>query len=1227
MSHADQCPSTNGPKAKSPKSSREELARVRRDLPRLHGKPVWRSLDEAADSPDFREHLEREFPAGASELSRVSGEAEALVASGGIATGETRRDFLKLMGASMALAGVAVIPGCRRPNHKIMPYSREVPEEIVPGKPLFYATSMPHPDGGAEGLLVETHEGRPTKIEGNPLHSINRGRASLWSLASILSLYDLDRLKWPEYRGERAASAPKDAEPTWDDFKAWAGPHFSTHANDRGRKLAFIVEKKSGPTREALRAAVKKRFPEASWVEYRAMDDIASIEGSRVAFGKPMRPVYNFSRESTRCILSLDSDFLGFGPDGLTNARGFASTRRVMDVHDPMSRLYVIEPGFTVTGGQADHRLRLSPSRVVAAAVELAKYMLPKLGQGSAALVSALNAVKAAPLSGDESKFVQYAAQDLLDATNRGKSLIVAGPSMPAAVHAITHALNAALGNVGTSVSYLPLTDEEAMNGTTMLSQLTQRILANEISTIVCVEANPVLNAPGDLKFAEVFAKVPTRITLSVGSTETAAASTWSLNGTHFLESWDDTIAYDGTIAPTQPMIAPIYEPALSEVEFLWMLAQDSIPEKIEAYEIVREVWKQKLGGADFEKKWRRALFDGVVAGSTAKTATPAADPASVARSLGSLDGLVKEGLEIVFTLGRIHDGRYANCSWLQELPQIGTMVTWDNPVLMSPKTAEHLGLAPVSYSDRDPNTIYNDEKYPKARMADITLDGRTVRAAVWILPGMADDTILATVGYGREKTGRVADGVGFNVYPLRHSSMASRSAGGVVVAKADGTHMIASTQNHWSMEGRTSIVRTADLAAWQKHGGLMKEGGATFYQDSAEIKFGEWLGELAHAPPLKSIYENPYNASKGDAAPGSVYSMDQQWGMTIDLASCTGCGACTVACQSENNIPVVGKREVAKGREMAWMRIDRYFVGDDFNNPEFMLSQPVACVHCENAPCETVCPVNATVHGPEGINYMTYNRCIGTRYCANNCPYKVRRFNFFEYGKFSFNGDYIGKDIVESVAPDRGGVNGSGEHNKININLIPPRLRSTKETMAEIERMGKNPNVSVRMRGVMEKCSYCIQRINGARVEAKLKDLRDEQGRVVVPDGFFQVACQQACPSEAITFGNTIDPKSKVHHTRNHARSYMLLGYLDTRPRTSHMVRINNPNPALRTPVADPVHHEGGHGDGHAEPGSGHAPSEHSYRIDPRKRHGDRGYALSLNVLSDQNAGMGVHA
>jgi len=1257
----DQCPSTvEGSKKRAGKAQLKEL---RRAVGTANGLPIWRSAEELADTGGFREHLEKEFPHGALEFARA-------VEAGG----ETRRDFLKIMGGSLALAGLATVPGCRQPDHKILTYSREVPEDIIIGKPLFYATSMPRPDGGAEGLLVESHEGRPTKIEGNPLHPSNNGKVSSWAISSIMALYDPDRLKFPIYNKPLEGQVPA----TWDDFRAWAQTHFADYVKSGGEGLGFIVGKASSPSLEAAKAEVVKKFPKAAWAWWAPAEETAAIEGSRLAFGQPMRERLNLSKETVNVIVSLDRDFLYHEHDELTNARGFSRSREVWADNDTMSRLYVIESGFSLTGAQADHRLAMAPSSIEVLAVELAKAILPKLADAKAkplADVLATVTTAAGHVSAVNAKFIQVMAEDLLNPSNRERALVLAGQGQSAAVHALTYAMNAALGTLGKAQVFHPLTEDEAANSGAQLAALTAKAAEGLISSLVVVNCNPAYDAPGDLEFAAAWKKVAATVTLSVGQSETAADSTWSLNGAHYLEAWGDTRAVDGTIAPIQPMIAPLYDPAgsravLSELELLMLFAGGDFAAKVDGYDIVRQAWANVSDGkltsnatdetnpggtaglSRSDAAWRRALHDGLKTGSARTAVAPPVRfdaVAAAAKQLGTVTAPTAKGLDVTFVLGHLHDGRYANVAWLQELPEVATRTVWDNPALLSPATAKELGLLPEGFSDSNASGIYTSVKYPTAKSAVFNINGREVTLPVWLCPGMANNTVQLTLGYGRQVCGRVADGVGVNVFGLRTTEAVRsgvRTSHGGTFAAASGTYMIASTQNNWSMENRTALVRAVDLPAFQKHGKDVQEIVDGFYGTKSQINFAERLGELSHHPPKKSIYQNPYNASDDNAASNSVFATGQQWAMTIDQTLCTGCGNCTIACQSENNIPVVGKKEVAKGREMTWIRVDRYFTGD-FDSPQNMFHQPVACVHCENAPCEVVCPVNATVHGPEGLNYMTYNRCIGTRYCANNCPYKVRRYNFFEYGKLGFNGDYMGKDIIDKlgdIVPGQGvGPNGSPVHNKININLIPPRLR---DKIREIEQMQKNPNVTVRMRGVMEKCSYCIQRINEARVETKLQDLPG------IPEGFFQVACQQACPSDAIVFGDMLNAKSRVYATKANARSYDLLGFLNTRPRTSHMVRVMNPNPALcsderKHSWEDPFHH-GGHDshdshDSHEPHGSpdGHGksakPGEHSGAIDPAassivgeaahgnvehafidiaKRAGDRGYAMSLRIL-----------
>lgn len=1214
----DQCHSTVGElEASKPRVPHEAVGTT--------GRKYWRSLEDLADTPVFREFLEREFPNGASRLLESS-----------------RRTFLQLMGASVALAGAATLPGCRRPDHKILPYSKDVPEEIIPGKPLYYATSLPLPGGEVEGVLVETHEGRPTKIEGNPLHPVNNGKSGLWAQASILSLYDPERLKDPVYTPEGA-----DTARSWADVEAWCKQHFDGMSATQGEGLYLLVEKRLSPSRDSVRTQIAKRFPKAKWLSYDPMQADEMSAGLSAAIGQPCREKFNLAAADV--IVSLDRDFLGTEAGSLANARGFASRRRVED-SPVMSRLYVIESAYSITGGRADHRVRATPSQVAASAVRLAEELV-KLGAFKlpAALSAAVSKLSGVSADVDE-RFIREAAKDLVKDekgnSRAGKTLVCAGPSQPAAIHALCAAINAGLGNVGKAVEYVSVPVDFAASSAKTLSDLAADLDAGRVKTLVCVGVNPAYDAPGELDMAKRLSKAGKLIVASVENSETAAIAHWRLPMSHWLECWGDTIALDGTIAPIQPMIAPLYS-TRSDIEVLSLVAGATVTD---GYEIVRAAWREvtkSSPGLAFDKTWKRALHDGVAA----KGAALKVDPAGIADRAVSLVGALAinppkgDEFELVFVPGNTADGRFANNPWLHELPDPTAKVVWDNVAYISPATAEKFGLK------QEDETV----EVRHARMATISVNGRSLEIAAWLTPGIPDNCVVLPLGYGRTMSGAVGTGVGFNTFALVGKDNL-RVARGAKIARSTGPtakHPISCTQSHGSMEGR-AIVREVDLPAWNKFGAnpfvgmsqdetdhLVKDhyGNARtipFGNNNGKLNFAEMLGELSHTPANVNAYINPQRGGKFDAPegpgkhgsastgkPATVaalpdYAKGPQWGMTIDLSTCTGCNVCTIACQSENNIPVVGKREVNKHREMHWIRVDRYFAGN--TDSPAVLFQPVACVQCENAPCETVCPVNATVHGPEGINYMVYNRCIGTRYCANNCPYKVRRFNFFEYGTRKFNGGYIGKESLNEL-----GIDGPA-----NPNFIPPRLR---EQIENISKLQKNPDVTIRSRGVMEKCTYCLQRVNEARIEMKLQNLTK------IPDGFVQAACQQACPSEAISFGDINDTASGVSRARSSGRAYMLLGYLNTRPRTLYMAGVRNPNPALcddarKADWDHPFHHGGGHGDhgdhghgdhghdgqghdGHEQPkGDGHGPAAINL-FDPRKRVEDAGYRLSLAVLS----------
>ena len=974
-------------------------------------KTYWRSLAEIEDRPEFRTALEREFTQGASELP----------------PGVTRREMMTLLGASLSLAGLA---GCRRPVEEIVPYVT-APEEIVPGIARHYATTMPF-RRSAYGLIVESHEGRPTKLEGNPAHPSTLGASSSRIQASILGLYDPDRSQSVALRGERK---------TWKDFvEAWK-TLAQGHAADGGAGLAVLSESFSSPTLARLAADFRAKYPKSQWATYDAVSDENRLAGLKTAAGRDVDLMLRFDRASV--IVCLDADPLGTDPEMVRHARGFAAGRHA---DESMNRLYAVEGVLSLTGAVADHRLRLASRHIGAFVAALAG----RLGAGSTG----------AAVSGVDARWLDAIAKDLQ--AHRGKSLIVAGDRQPAAVHAAVAALNTHLGNTGTTVSYYE-TKDAVLPSLSSLTALVGAMNAGTVQTLVILGGNPVFDAPADLDFAGAFAKVPHAVAVTHAVDETASKAEWHIPRAHYLEAWGDARAVGGMLSVVQPLILPLFG-AKSDIEVLGLMAVDA---DLPGYNSVRETWQQSiLADGDFEKQWNRVLHDGLLAGSELPEVTPGAAGNAFAELSA---GTAPSGVEVVFLpSAAVHDGRFANDAWLQELPDPLTKLTWDNPALVSPKTAESLGVASED-------------------MVRVEHAGRALELPVSILPGMADNVVALTLGYGRSRAGRVGNGVGFDTFTVRSSS--SPNFGDASVTKGGGRYSLSATQNHGSMEGRP-IVRESTLAELhEKHASD---------QHGSPKGVPSTLGVFPSDPHHFSLWKE------------HSYDQGNQWGMTIDLNACTGCNACMTACQSENNIPVVGKQQVANGREMHWIRVDRYFSGDPAGSPE-VVYQPVPCMHCEDAPCEQVCPVAATVHDGQGLNVMVYNRCIGTRYCSNNCPYKVRRFNFFNY---------------------------------------------TKDT-PEILKLGMNPDVTVRARGVMEKCTYCTQRINRARIDAKLA------GRQL-KDGDVKTACQQACPAAAIEFGDLRDASSRVAKAKADPRNYALLEEINTKPRTTYLSKVRNPNPDL---------------------------------------------------------------
>ncbi|MCS7157933.1 MAG: TAT-variant-translocated molybdopterin oxidoreductase [Blastocatellia bacterium] len=987
-----------------------DIAAVRARLAEQRGLVFWRSLEELAEDPTFVQFLKSEFPTPAPE-------------------GVDRRTFLKLMGASLALAGLS--SACtRQPTEQIFPYTR-APEEIIPGKPLFYATAMVF-GGFATGLIVESHMGRPTKIEGNPQHPSSLGATDVFAQAAILMLYDPDRSQVVLHRG---------GINTWTAFWGALGIERERWEATRGAGLRILTETVTSPTLADQLRQVLARFPEARWHQYEPVSRDHQKAGARLAFGRIVDAQYRL-REA-RVVLSLEADFLTWGPNHLRQAREFISRRRAETEMAQWNRLYVFESTPSLTGAIADHRFSVRSSAIELIARALARRLGVEVPEPDLASL------------GVDPRLVEAIARDL--ERHRGESLVLVGETQPPFVHAIGHALNSRLGNVGRTVVYTEPVEAEPMEQMASLRELAEDMEAGRVDVLFIFGANPVYTAPADLQFAERMNRVRLRVHLGLYADETAQLCHWHLPESHFLEAWSDGRAPDGTVTIMQPLIAPLYETRSAHEVLAALLGQV----ERSGYEIVREYWQRRFEAGrigafpDFETFWRTALHEGIVPDTHLPPVSVSVQWEAIKAEAAKRPARAPEGVEIVFRPDpTVWDGRFANNGWLQELPKPLTKLTWDNAALISPSLAERLGVK-------------------NGDVIELQRGDRRVLAPVWIMPGQATETVTVHLGYGRWRAGRVGSHLGFNAYRLR-TSAAPWFEAGIELRRTDRRHELVSTQNHHSMEGR-HLVRVATLDEYQAN--------------------PQFARELGHDPPpdLTLYPEHRYDG----------YS----WGMVIDLNACIGCNACVIACQAENNIPVVGKREVKIGRAMHWIRIDRYFEGRDLERPD-IYHQPVLCMHCDQAPCEVVCPTGATVHSHEGLNQMAYNRCVGTRYCSNNCPYKVRRFNFRLYADW------------------------------------------TTETL----KMQRNPDVTVRSRGVMEKCTYCVQRINAARIEAKKQER-------TIRDGEILTACQQACPTEAIIFGNLNDPESRVARLKAHVLNYGILTELNTRPRTTYLARLRNPN------------------------------------------------------------------
>jgi molybdopterin-containing oxidoreductase family iron-sulfur binding subunit len=981
------------------------IADIRARLEAKRGPEYWRSLDELAETEEFRQFLHNEFPA----------------LSGTWGTPVNRREILKLMGASLALAGLSAC--AQPPKEKIVPYAH-APEELVPGKPLFFATAMPL-GGYGRGLLVESHTGRPTKVEGNPQHPASLGATDAYAQASVLSLYDPDRSSTVTFEGRVTG---------WSFFMAALEQLRETQRIRKGSGLRILTETVTSPSLSALLEELLREFPAARWHQYEPAGSDGARAGAVLAFGEYVRTCCRVDKADV--ILALDADFLQVGPASLRYAREWASRRRAQLGPDGMNRLYAVETTPSNTGAVADHRLALRPSEFESFVREVAR--------GIGVEVQSIGS------SAPQAKWIDAIVRDLKQ--HQGSSLVIAGEYQPAAVHALAHAMNQALGNAGKTVFYTDPVEVRPADHTRSLAELVADMNAGKVELLVILGANPVFTAPADIDFAQSLGRVPARIHLSLYEDETSRFCNWHVPAAHYLEAWGDIRAYDGTTTIIQPLIAPLYD-GKSELE---LLAAYLGKQEASGYEIVREFWRARDTSGNFEHFWRQSLNDGVVAG-TALPPKPVTLKPEWTAGLASSAPAQPQGLEICFRPDpSIYDGRFANNGWLQELPKSLTKLTWDNAALLSPATAQKLNLA-------------------QREKIEIRYRGRSVIAPVWLLPGHPHDCLTVHFGYGRTSAGRVGTGAGFNAYAIRTSD-APWFGDGVQLVRTGGEMALSCTQDHFLMEGR-NLVLEATIAEYLKNPRFAKE-----------------MGE--EPPRDLTLY------------PEWEYS-GYKWAMSVNLASCIGCNACVVACEAENNSPVVGKVQVGAGREMQWLRIDRYFKGD-LDNPSIHF-QPVLCMQCENAPCEVVCPVAATSHSSEGLNQMVYNRCVGTRYCSNNCPYKVRRFNFLQYSDWD----------TPSLKPLR------------------------------------NPDVSVRGRGVMEKCTYCVQRIQEAKIRAEEEDRPVRDGEIVT-------ACQAACPTQAFVFGNLNEPGSRVARLVEDPLNYGLLAELNTRPRTTYQAKVRNPNPEL---------------------------------------------------------------
>jgi MoCo/4Fe-4S cofactor protein with predicted Tat translocation signal len=963
------------------------------DLERLRARTsggsrrFWSSLEELIDEDGFREWLVAEFPAASAMLDDAG-----------------RRQFLKLIGASLLLGGLA---GCGETrSDQALPYVNQ-PENTFPGVPRYYATAVLF-EGYAQPVVATTYSGRPTKLDGNPGHLVTRGASDPFMQSAIFALYDPERSKIPTHQGDAS---------TWAAFTRDLGSQRAKWRERNGEGLRVLTGAITSPTLIRQMQDLAQQFPRMRWHRFEPVGAARQDEAMMSAFGRPIIPHFRLDRCDV--IVCLDHDLLGPGAHQVPHAMAWAQRRGEAAPGQGRGRLHVAESIPTLTGTVASTRLPCDASRLnvlaqaIGARFALAGWTMPALRP-------------------PEQTWLDHAVDEIQ--RHRGSSLLAVGPHLDPQWQTIAPIINERLGNAGNTVWYSepigPVTDEASS-----LGALTTDMAAGAVDTLIILDANPAYASSGEIGFVDLLARVPHRIHAGSHRDETAQLCSWHLPMSHPLESWGDARAVDGAVTIVQPVVAPLYDSRCTH-QIVDMLSGAT---DASAYAAVRTTWQLNFGDA-YADRWSRSLHDGFVADTQAQplSISAMAPPAPV--SANPLDGEI----DIVFRPDpTIWDGRFANVAWLQELPKPLTKITWDNVIAIGPGLPFARGLS-------------------NGDLAEVAVGKRRLRGPIWIVPGQAPQTIALNFGYGKRAGGEIAQGAGYDAYAVQPDPAAFMARGRI--DRVAGSYVIATMQAHHRMDG-FDLVR--EVTAKNPRTPSPKEM-HTFYPD--------WNTDPAAA---------------------------HAWGMVIDLDLCIGCNACISACNVENNVPVVGKDQVSRGREMLWLRVDRYYSGDVENPRSFF--QPVPCMHCEKAPCEMGCPVHATAHSPDGINQMVYNRCIGTRTCSSYCPYKVRRFNWYDYRSFT-----------------------------------------------NAEQAAKNPDVTVRSRGVMEKCTYCTQRIQAAQVAA------DKDRRALGRDEVV-TACQQACPTKAIVFGDLADNDSAVAERRRSGRHYVLLEQLGTRPRTTYLARWND--------------------------------------------------------------------